>query len=69
MKFFSTEGGIYKFMTRLWDMIKLNFLWLICSLPIVTIGVSTIAAFTITLKKMCIRDRFIVVLIKKIIYN
>lgn len=50
MKFFSTEGGIYKFMTRLWDMIKLNFLWLICSLPIVTIGVSTIAAFTITLK-------------------
>ena len=50
MKFFSTEGGIYKFMTRLWDMIKLNFLWLICSLPIVTIGASTIAAFTITLK-------------------
>ena len=50
MKFFSTEGGIYKFMTRLWDMIKLNFLWLICSLTIVTIGASTIAAFTITLK-------------------
>lgn len=50
MKFFSTEGGIYKFMTRLWDMVKLNFLWLICSLPIITFGVSTIAAYTITLK-------------------
>ena len=59
MKFFSTEGGIYKFMTRLWDMIKLNFLWLICSLPIVTIGVSTIAAFTITLKMVEEKEGYI----------
>ena len=59
MKFFSTEGGIYKFMTRLWDMIKLNFLWLICSLPIFTIGVSTIAAFTITLKMVEEKEGYI----------
>lgn len=50
MKFFSTEGGFYKFISRFWDIVKLNFLWLICSLPIITIGVSTIAAYTITLK-------------------
>lgn len=59
MKFFSTEGGIYKFITRLWDMIKLNFLWLICSLPIVTIGVSTIAAYTITLKMVEEKEGYI----------
>ena len=40
-------------------MIKLNFLWLICSLPIVTIGVSTIAAFTITLKMVEEKEGYI----------
>lgn len=50
MRFFSTDSGLYKFISRLWDVLKLNFLWLICSLPIVTIGASTIAAYTITLQ-------------------
>lgn len=50
MKFFSVDGGLYKFMTRLWDMIKLNFLWLLCSLPIVTMGAATVAAYSVTLK-------------------
>ena len=48
--FFSMESPIYKFMSRLLDMLKLNFLWLLCSLPIVTMGASTAAAFAITLK-------------------
>lgn len=50
MKIFSVDGGLYKFISRLWDAIKLNFLWLICSLPIITIGVSTIAAYDVALK-------------------
>ena len=50
MKFFSADGKFYKFISSLWDIIKLNFLWLVCSLPIITIGASTIAAFTITLQ-------------------
>ncbi len=50
MKIFSVDGGLYKFISRLWDVIKLNFLWLICSLPIITIGVSTIAAYDVALK-------------------
>ncbi len=49
-KFFSTDSHFYKFMSRLTDVFKLNFLWLLCSLPIVTIGASTIAAFSVTLK-------------------
>ena len=48
--FFSPEGKLYQFMTRLYDILKLNFLWILCSLPIITVGVSTIAAFTITLR-------------------
>lgn len=50
MKFFSTDGALYKFLTRLWDMIKLNFLWLLFSLPIVTMGAATVAAYSVTLK-------------------
>ena len=50
MKFFSTEGGLYKFMTNLFSVFKINMLWLLCSLPIVTIGAATIAAFDVMLK-------------------
>ena len=49
-KFFSVDSGLYKFMSRLWDMLKLNFMWVICSIPIVTMGAATTAAYTITLK-------------------
>lgn len=50
MNFFSVDGPLYKFMSTLWDVIKLNFLWLLFSLPIVTIGASTIAVFSVTNK-------------------
>ena len=50
MKFFSVDGGLYKFMSRLWDMIKLNFLWMLFSLPVFTIGAATVAAYSVTLK-------------------
>lgn len=49
-KLFSLDSGIYKFMSRLLDMLKLNVMWLICSLPVVTIGAATTAAYSITLK-------------------
>ncbi|MGN0642370.1 MAG: YesL family protein [Huintestinicola sp.] len=49
MKFFSIDSPLYKFMQRLWDVIKLNFMWLLFSIPVVTIGCSTIAAFSVAL--------------------
>lgn len=49
MKLFSVDGPLFKFFDRLWDIIKLNFIWLICSIPIVTFGPATVAAFSITL--------------------
>ena len=50
MKFFSVDSAFYKFIARLWDLIQLNFCWLLCSLPVVTIGVSTVAACSVALK-------------------
>ncbi len=48
--FFSTDSKLYRFMCKLTDLVKLNFMWIICSLPIVTIGTSTIAASAVSLK-------------------
>lgn len=50
MKFFSVESPLYKFLSKLLDVIKLNFLWIIFSIPIVTIGASTVAAMSVALK-------------------
>lgn len=50
MDFFKVDGPFYRFISRLFDLIILNFLWLVFSLPIITIGASTSAAFCVTLK-------------------
>ncbi len=59
MKLFRVDGPVYQFFSRLWDMIKLNLLWLLCSIPIVTIGASTVAAYTITLKMVDDQEGYI----------
>lgn len=48
--FFSVDGGLYRFLSRFWDLVKLNFLWMLFSLPIVTMGASTVAAYSVALK-------------------
>ena len=48
--FFSPEGKLYKFISRFWDVIKLNFCWFLCCIPIVTFGPATVAAYSVTLK-------------------
>lgn len=50
MKFFGPDSPFYKFMQTLTDLVKINFLWILCSLPIITLGGATIAAFDITMK-------------------
>lgn len=50
MRFFSVEGRLYKFMQGLLNVFKINLLWIICSIPIVTFGASTVAAFDVTMK-------------------
>ena len=48
--FFNYDNPIWRFVGRLGDMILLNVLWILCSLPIVTIGASTTALYYCTLK-------------------
>lgn len=48
--FFSPDSKLYRFMCRLTDVVKLNLLWIFCSLPIVTVGAATIAASAMSLK-------------------
>lgn len=50
MNFFSVDGKLYRFLSRFWDVLRLNFCWLLFSLPIVTIGASTTAAFSLGLR-------------------
>lgn len=50
MSIFSTDSKLYRGMVRFWDLVKLNFMWTVFSLPIVTIGISTIAACAVTIK-------------------
>lgn len=47
--FFSTDGRLFDFFSRLADLILLNFLFLLTSIPIVTIGSSCTALYTVTI--------------------
>ena len=40
---FSQDGPFVRIMSTLADLILINFLWLLCSLPIVTIGAASVA--------------------------
>lgn len=44
------ENPVLGFITKIVYCVYLNILWLVCSLPIVTIGASTTALFYVTLK-------------------
>ena len=59
MKFFSTNSPFYQFMCRLWDILQVNFFWLVFSLPIVTAGASTAAAFRVCLQLAEEREGYI----------
>lgn len=50
MRILNADGPVYKFLYNLVALVELNFLWLLCSLPIVTLGGATIAAFDVAMK-------------------
>ena len=45
MKFFSVDSPLYRFLSRVLVILKLNFLWILGSLPVFTIGASTTALY------------------------
>lgn len=50
MKYFGSDSKFYQFMQTLTDLLKINFLWLLCSLPVVSLGGATIAAYDVAMK-------------------
>ena len=46
----NTDKPLFAVLTKLTYSAYLNILWLVCSLPIVTIGASTTALFYVTLQ-------------------
>lgn len=50
MRFDITDNVVVRFLSKVSDLVCLNVLWIIFSLPIITIGASTTAMFTVLLK-------------------
>lgn len=47
---FNYDNPVWRYIGKLGDLIILNILWIICSIPIFTIGASTTAVYYVTLK-------------------
>lgn len=48
--FFNYDNPVWRFIGKFGDLIILNILWVVCSIPIFTIGASTTAVYYVTLK-------------------
>lgn len=51
-KLFSPQGRLYQTLNRMTDLMIWNFFWILCSLPIITVGASTCALHMANLKQM-----------------
>lgn len=47
---FNYDNPVWRFIGKLGDLILLNLLWTVCSIPVITIGASTTAVYYVTLK-------------------
>lgn len=50
MRFNMMDNVVVRALSKLGDMICLNVMWLVCCIPVVTIGASTTALYTVMLK-------------------
>lgn len=58
MKLFSMDGKFLETFNKITDLVTLNILWLLCCIPIITIGASTSALYQVTLQ-IAEKQRFI----------
>lgn len=56
---FDMDNPFWRFMSLVADLIILNLLFVLCSIPIITIGASTTALYTVTLKLAKNQDGYI----------
>lgn len=57
--FFGYDGPFFSIMNRISDIIILNVLWLVCCIPVVTIGASTTAMLYVTMKIINGEDAYV----------
>lgn len=50
-KLFDSDNPLMRFLAHVCDLILLNVLWALCSLPLITMGAATTALYAVTLKK------------------
>ncbi len=48
--FFNYDNPVWRFIGKFFDIMILNLLWVICSIPIFTMGASTTAVYYVTMK-------------------
>lgn len=56
---FTTDNMVIRILNRIGDILILHFLWLLCSLPIVTIGASTTALYYTAMKAVKYEDGYV----------
>lgn len=59
MKLFSMDGKLLDYFNKITDLVTLNLLWLLCCLPVFTIGASTSALYQVTLQMAENKDSYI----------
>lgn len=60
MKIFSLDGPVYRGLEKLFNLMLLHILWIVCSIPVFTIGASTTALFAVMLKLVKGEEGYIV---------
>ncbi len=58
-KFFDMEGPVFSTLSRLADLVWLNILYVVCCIPIITIGASTTALYYVTMKMVKNEESYI----------
>ena len=58
-KLFSTDGKLFRGLEKVVNVVYLNILWILFSIPIVTIGASTTAMFSVMMKMARDREGYI----------
>ncbi|SHK27278.1 Uncharacterized membrane protein YesL [Anaerocolumna jejuensis DSM 15929] len=59
MSIFSYDSILMRFLNFVADMVLLHFLWLLCSLPVITMGASTTALYYTCMKRIRTKEGYI----------
>lgn len=57
---FSVDGKAFNFFSRMSDLVILNLLWLVCCIPVVTIGASTTALYAVVIKMVKDEESYVI---------